>query len=128
MSLLPAPTELDETTTLLAKYLEAPLDKYAWGWEQLRQWLIDLLAELIATDMAKVYYYLYRVDVSETRLRRALQADPQHSLSPIMLADLMLERTLEKARTRIAYRQWQQSQSSPDPAKQQAPNELADEW
>lgn len=119
----PKEAYLAETAQLLSHNLEIDLLANNQAWEQLRSTLIDFLDNLMRTDTNRLYYYLYRIDVSEKRIKKAVSETNDQILSAALLADLILERTLEKVKTRLAYRQWQQTQAPPA-----EPIEEADDW
>ncbi|MBK9458491.1 MAG: hypothetical protein KA783_02380 [Chitinophagales bacterium] len=114
---------LTETAQLLSHDLEVDLHTNQQAWEQLRDALIVFLDTLIRTDSNRLYYYLYRIDVSEKRIKQTITDSPNQTLTAPLLADLILERTLEKVKTRLAYKQWQETQN---PTNNH--NEQADEW
>lgn len=114
---------LAETAQLLSHNLEIDLLANNQAWEQLRSALIDFLDNLMRTDTNRLYHYLYRIDVSEKRIKKAVSETNDQVLTAALLADLILERTLEKVKTRLAYRQWQKTQTPPT-----EPIEEADDW
>ena len=114
---------LAETAQILSQNLETDLLVNNQAWEQLRNTLIDFLDNLMRTDTNRLYYYLYRIDVSEKRIKKAVSETNNQVLTAALLADLILERTLEKVKTRLAYKQWQKTQTPPN-----EPIEGADDW
>ena len=86
---------LTETAQLLSHDLEVDLHTNQQAWEQLRDALIVFLDTLIRTDSNRLYYYLYRIDVSEKRIKQTITDSPNQTLTAPLLADLILERTLE---------------------------------
>jgi hypothetical protein len=58
---------------------------------------------LIETDFHKLVSLLYRVDVQESKLRRILKENPDENAGKIV-AVLVMERLLQKIRTREEYR------------------------
>ena len=61
--------------------------------------LCDEINHLIVTDFHSLVNILYRMDVSETRISAALSGHPGTDSAQI-IADLMLERQIEKIKTR----------------------------
>ena len=60
--------------------------------EQLsREKLIDYLNEFIKNDFSKVVQLLYRIDVSEQKLKKVLQENPDSDAASL-IADLIIER------------------------------------
>jgi uncharacterized protein YwgA len=67
--------------------------------EQLRQDLTAHINELINTDFEKLVYYLYRIDVNESKMRNLLQQREGENAAGL-IADLIIERQLQKIKTR----------------------------
>ena len=65
--------------------------------------LCDKINHLITSDFYSLVNILYRMDVSETRIRSALSGQPGTDSAKI-IADLMLERQAEKIETRKQYK------------------------
>lgn len=55
--------------------------------------------QLIQTDFQKLIYLLYRIDVSEPKLKQLLQQHPEEDAGKIIAA-LIIDRQLEKIKTR----------------------------
>ncbi|HEV8272153.1 MAG TPA: hypothetical protein VGQ04_12670 [Chitinophagaceae bacterium] len=64
-----------------------------------KQILAEKINELINTDFQKLISILYRMDVSEAKLKQLLNENPGTNAAPI-IADLMIERQAEKIRSR----------------------------
>ena len=69
---------------------------------ELRKVLIRRIEELIEKDVEKLKWILYRIDVSEKKVHEALATNAQLHY-PDLLADLIIERQIEKARTRASF-------------------------
>ena len=67
--------------------------------EKLRQKLIFLINELIKKDFDALVQLLYRIDVYEKQIRLYLSKNRQED-SAAILADLIIERQLEKMESR----------------------------
>lgn len=67
--------------------------------EELRSRLSKVVNDLMNHDFEKLVYYLYRIDVDENRMRQLLQAK-QGENAANLIADLMIERQLQKIETR----------------------------
>jgi len=67
--------------------------------EKLRQKLIFLINELIKKDFDALVQLLYRIDVYEKKIRIHLDKNTQED-SAAILADLIIERQLEKMESR----------------------------
>ena len=66
---------------------------------ELRRVLISRIEELIARDTEKLMWVLYRIDVNEKKVHEALSANSSLNYAEV-LADLIIERQIEKAKTR----------------------------
>lgn len=64
-----------------------------------KQILIDKINELINNDFQKLVLILYRVDVSEAKLKQLLDENVGTNTA-LIIADLMIERQAEKIRSR----------------------------
>ena len=71
--------------------------------EERRTQLIDEINYLLVHDFHKLVVVLYRVDVSEPKLKKLLQANPQTDAA-VIIADLLIERQVEKIKTRESFR------------------------
>jgi hypothetical protein len=74
------------------------------GLSALREKLSVHINHLIQTDFQKLAAILYRVDVSERKLVSLLQENPGADAGPI-IADLIIERQLQKIKSRRQFRQ-----------------------
>ena len=63
------------------------------------QVLIDKINDLINNDFQKLVSILYRMDVSEIKLKQLLNENPGTNAA-LIIADLMIERQAEKIRSR----------------------------
>lgn len=72
--------------------------------EKTRQKLIQLITELIEKDFNALLQLLYRIDVDEKKLRIYLNENKTVD-SAAVLADLIIERQLQKMKSRKEYRQ-----------------------
>lgn len=71
--------------------------------EELREQLAAHINHLINTDFEKLVFYLYRIDVDETKMRRLLD-NKQGEDSAYLLADLIIERQIQKIENRKNYK------------------------
>ena len=69
---------------------------------ELRRVLILRIEELIQKDIEKLKWILYRIDVNERKVYEALASNAALHY-PEVLADLIIERQIEKARTRAKF-------------------------
>lgn len=74
------------------------------SYQQLRDTLSSQINRLINEDFEKLVFLLYRVDVDEARMR-ALLAEHGDKDSAQLLADLILERQLQKIKSRRDFSQ-----------------------
>ena len=70
--------------------------------QELRRVLILRIEELIARDTEKLMWVLYRIDVNEKKVNEALTVNSSLNYAEV-LADLIIERQIEKAKTRKQY-------------------------
>lgn len=71
-----------------------------------RAMLIQRITELLSHNMERLMHILYRVDVPEVQVQRVLRHLPPPEIAGA-LADLIIERQIEKAETRARYRRQQ---------------------
>jgi hypothetical protein len=79
--------------------LQKPVKTFG-GLEELRIWLTTQITLLLDSDMQKLMNILYRIDVSENKVKVAFSDN--HPAKEI--ADLIIERELQKVETRRKYR------------------------
>ena len=72
--------------------------------EKLRASLVNYIDDLINNNFEKLLNLLYRVDISETKLKQLLNTSTTTPASEI-IADLIIERQLQKIKSREQYRQ-----------------------
>jgi hypothetical protein len=68
-------------------------------WEELRGQLATTINLLINDNFQKLVSLLYRVDVSESRLKNLLKDHPDQDAG-LIIADLIIERQLQKIKSR----------------------------
>lgn len=69
----------------------------------LKEQLKEAVSHLLLYDFDRLVYVLYRVDVSEKKLKTLLQQYPQADAADI-IADMLIERQLEKVKTREQFK------------------------
>jgi hypothetical protein len=79
--------------------LEIPLHS---SYRQLQALLSSHINDLIKNDFEKLIAYLYRIDVSEQKLKTLLKQFPEEDAGNI-IASLVLERQEQKLKTRKQY-------------------------
>ncbi|MBC7889965.1 MAG: hypothetical protein H7Z13_18975 [Ferruginibacter sp.] len=67
--------------------------------DELQVYLASYINQLIQTDFQQLIMLLYRIDVSETKLKQLLHQYPDEDAGK-MIAALVIERQLEKIKTR----------------------------
>lgn len=70
--------------------------------EQIRARLMDLINDLIQKDFNALLQLLYRIDVDEMKIRSCLKENKNNDTASL-LADLIIERQLQKIKTRQEY-------------------------
>jgi hypothetical protein len=73
------------------------------SFDLLREKLSDHINYLIQHDFQKLVFILYRIDVSEAKLKYLLKENTDKDASPI-IADLIIERQLQKIKSRQEHR------------------------
>ncbi|MCB2204922.1 hypothetical protein KQI65_09230 [bacterium] len=79
--------------------------------QRFRSMLIERIVELLSGNTEHLMHILYRVDVSEAAVSRVFNDTPLPDIAPA-LAELIIARQMEKARTRAAYRAQRESGQS----------------
>ena len=74
------------------------------GWSELRTALAVWVNELIQHDLSELIRVLYRVDISENKLKFLLREKVGEDAAYI-IADLIIERQLQKIKTRQQFQQ-----------------------
>ena len=69
---------------------------------QLKEELAAYINHLIKNDFEKLVFYLYRIDVNEQKMKAMLQAP--HENSGELIAQLIIDRQLEKQKTKQQFR------------------------
>ncbi len=95
-----------ETTTLIRKDFlleEEVLPSAIDSLEELRQNLKKVITYLLDKDMNRLLNALYRIDVSEEKVKQVLSNAKADELSGD-LTDLIIHRELQKVKTRQQYR------------------------
>jgi hypothetical protein len=68
-----------------------------------REKLAILIAHLIQNNFEKLCQAMYRLDVSEARFDQVMHEKPIEEI-PYAIADLVIEREMQKVRTRVLYK------------------------
>ena len=71
--------------------------------DELEQQLTDHINHLINTDFEKLIYYLYRIDVNETKMKQLLQQQGGENAAQL-IARLIIDRQLQKIKSRAEHR------------------------
>ncbi len=74
------------------------------GLEELREKLSEYINNLVNQDFEKLVFLLYRIDVDEARMR-ALLTHNEGEGAPLLIADLIIERQLQKIQSRQQFSQ-----------------------
>ncbi|MEZ5007289.1 MAG: hypothetical protein R2753_03940 [Chitinophagales bacterium] len=96
-------TELSTLQNSVVQLLVSPNEVEAFdSYEQLRNWLIENIEWLLDHDFERLLSVLYRIDVSEIRVRKLIEQNEGEDAAGIM-ADLILERQAQKIESRKKY-------------------------
>ncbi|HTH30602.1 MAG TPA: hypothetical protein VL946_04590 [Lacibacter sp.] len=71
--------------------------------DELEQQLTNHINHLINTDFEKLIYYLYRIDVNETKMKQLLQQQGGENAAQL-IARLIIDRQLEKIKFKAEYK------------------------
>ena len=74
------------------------------SFNEIRDQLSQYINDLIVNDFQKLVSILYRIDISEPRLKQLLQEE-NHEDAGKVIADLIIQRQLEKIKTRQQFKQ-----------------------
>jgi hypothetical protein len=70
---------------------------------KIKELLVSELIRLILNSPEKLWNILYRIDVNETKVKYLFSNSAPMQIAP-ELADLIIERMLQKAKSRLAYK------------------------
>ncbi|MES2777123.1 MAG: hypothetical protein V4722_23305 [Bacteroidota bacterium] len=73
-------------------------------WDSIRNKLYAFINNLIDKNFEKLLMILYRIDVHEDKLRKLLKASPATDAG-LVIADLIMERQVQKIKTRQEFSQ-----------------------
>jgi hypothetical protein len=88
---------LMEAGSLLTQY--TAIEK---KWEEAKAELQAHVLHLLETNLPALYQLLYKTDIAESKARQAFGSDTKTIADN--LSELILKRILEKAKTRLAYK------------------------
>ena len=95
------------TANLLNKDFQTEINEQALktapdeAYEQLKSWLAEKIAYLLANHFEYLLHIMYRIDVNEADFKAALNAGDSNEI-PFKLADLVIQREITKAQ----WREW----------------------
>jgi hypothetical protein len=72
------------------------------AWATLRKLVAEKVQYLMEHDVEQLKYVLYRLDINERKVKTVLAESP-FGEAPAGIAELILKREMEKARTRLQY-------------------------
>jgi hypothetical protein len=91
-------TPIDELKQEISRITSADLDRYASEYE-MKQGLSGYINELILKDFERLVQLLYRIDVSEAKLKNLLQ-EKKDTDAGDLIADMIIERQKQKIKSR----------------------------
>lgn len=92
-----------ELTEILQKELNLSVLPAA-DLEEIRKALTIHINHLINNDFERLVHYLYRIDVDESKVRKLLSGESANDAATI-IADLIIERQLQKIKSRREFNQ-----------------------
>jgi hypothetical protein len=87
----------------LSIYFDDDHQKKAITRQELLSWLTQKIIFLLLHDMEKLLHILYRIDVKESLVKDVFAQHDPKKIAPL-LAELILNREIEKVHTRLKYR------------------------
>lgn len=78
--------------------------------QQLREWLAHAIEQMLARNPERLVQLFYRLDVKESKFQKAFLNQTELA-PPLALADLVIEREMQKVHTRAWYKAQQQEQA-----------------
>lgn len=108
MAVIPMPRRRNTVmeNELLINYLRRELaidSAEAFSLEELTERLVNYINWLIQNDFQKLVNLLYKVDIQENKLRSVLRDNPDENAAEL-IAQLMIERQMQKIKTRQDYK------------------------
>ena len=95
--------EKDKSISLPDKIVEITNSLQLNSIDEIREKLLVLINELINKDFQTLIQLLYRIDVNEKKIRLYLNEKPNDDAASV-LADLIIERQLQKIESRKKFR------------------------
>lgn len=97
-------TEAEQAKQEISQYTDGTLTVTGIDEETFRRQLAQYINGLITNDFSKLIYLLYRLDISEQKLKQLLAGQPQTDAG-LLIADMMITRQLEKIALRKQFKQ-----------------------
>jgi hypothetical protein len=96
---------MNDESFLTTQSLERYFDEKITGenMEQIKKALTQIIVNMLWNDMEKLLTILYRIDVSEKKVKEAFAQNNPTGIAP-KIADLIIERETQKAETRRKYK------------------------
>jgi hypothetical protein len=88
------------STQSIQKYFDAEIQ--GTNENQLQEWLTQQIIYLLLNDMEKLLNILYRIDVNEKKVKEVFAQQNPQLIAPL-LAQLLIDREMQKAQTRIKF-------------------------
>jgi len=70
--------------------------------DELRKYLSEKLSDLMIKNFDEVLKIFYRIDISENKVKKVLLSENEYK--SVLLADLIIERQMQKIKTRQKYK------------------------
>lgn len=88
----------------ISAYTDTALATKAGNFDAFKQQLAVYINSLIVNDFSKLIFILYRLDISEKKLKQLLQENKQYDAGAI-IADMIIERQQQKIQLRKQFKQ-----------------------
>lgn len=95
---------LKKSQQILQNYFELDQLSEDDGYQKLLDYLTEEVAHLIEFDFERLLFILYRIDVSEQKVKKAI-AESGLDEAPGKIAELIIERQIQKVKTRTEFSQ-----------------------
>lgn len=110
-------TDLETLQKSVVQLLVSPSEVEAFdNLSELRNWLIENIEWLLDNDFERMLSILYRIDVSEIKVRRLIEQNEGEDAAGI-IADLIIERQAQKIESRKKYSQPKENKYFDDEAE-----------
>lgn len=102
---------LGKAIQLISYHFDLRKTAFNENYEEVRKWLASCLAEMVHLNFEQLLNTLYRLDIAERKVRAVFNNQSKEPMY-YALADLIIEREIQKIESRERYRSRQRSASA----------------